>query len=163
MLNILEDFNIAFHGISFDYFKMLSILQTGILSYDAALDGGIVINRNYGGYNGDSQVSLSESPSIHGTYNYGAFNVFVKKGISFVIDIGNLYCIPDTKSGIPGEIYVNYIVPRENIIGIMLPKDLLYTSIDKLNIFSDMGTAYIDSFAISFIDKINVLFETNFG
>ena len=61
MDNILEDSNIAFHGINFDYFKMLSILQTGILSQNSAALLGVNIDRNYGGFNGNSQVSLSES------------------------------------------------------------------------------------------------------
>lgn len=163
MDNILENNNISFHGINFDYFKMLSILQSGILSLNAALDNGIYLNRNYGGYNGSSYISLAESPSIHDTYNHGAFNIYVKNGISFVIDTSNLYCIPDKKSGIPGEVYVSYSVPRENIIGIMLPEQSLQTPIIKLNIFANMGKGYVDSYALSFIDKINSTFKTSFG
>jgi len=163
MNNILENKNIAFHGINYDYFKLMSILETGVLSQNAASDIGIILNRNYGGYNGDDRVSLSESPSIHGTYNYGAFNVFVKKGISIVIDTSDLYCIPDTKSGISGEIYVNYSVPRENIIGVMIPEQALQTNISQLNIFAGMGTAYVDSYAINFINLINSTFGTTFS
>lgn len=163
MDNILENANISFHGINFDYFKMISILETGILSQNAATSLGISIDRNYDGYNENSQVSLSESPSIHDTYNHGAFNAFVKNGISFVIDTSNMYCIQDNKSGIPGEIYVDHSVPRENIIGIMLPEQYLQTSIDKLNIFGDMGTGYVDDYALNFVDKINSLFETSFS
>lgn len=160
MYNILEDNNIAFHGINYDYFKMLSILKEGILSQNAAKNSNININRNYKGYNSDNLVSLSESPSIHNTYNYGAFNVFVKKGISFVVDVNDLYCILDTKSGIPGEVYINYSVPRENIIGIMLPEQMLHTSISQLNILADIGTAFIDNYAINFIEQINSTFRT---
>lgn len=163
MDNILENRDISYHGINFDYIKMLGILQYGILSYDAAIQLGINLNRNYEGYNGNSNISLSESPSIKGTYNYGAFNVFVKNGISFVIDTSNLKCIPDNKSYIPGEIYVNYKIPIENIIGIMLPEQSLNIPISQLNIFAGIGKGYIDNYALSFIDKTNLLFNTNFS
>lgn len=159
MSNILEDRNLAFHGIGFDYFKMLSILENGILSQHAAQDKGIVLNRNYGGYNGDYQVSLSESPSINDTYNHGAFGTYIKSGISFVVDTTGLSCFPDHSSHIPGEIYANFSVPTENIIGVMLPEESLNTSIDKLSIVMFGGTGYIDNIALSFIDKIN----SNFG
>jgi len=36
MNNILENKNIAFHGINYDYFKLMSILETGVLSQNAA-------------------------------------------------------------------------------------------------------------------------------
>lgn len=162
MNNILENPNIAFHGINFDYFKMLGILQDGILSQKAAELIGINLDRNYGGYNGNINVSLCESPSIHGTYDYGAFGTIAKDGISFVVDTSNKWCISDNKSGIVGEIYINLSVPRENILGIMLPEEYLQTSIDKLNIFGDIGEGYVDNYALNFIDKINNQFGTNF-
>ena len=162
MENILENGNIAFHGINYDYFKMMSILKYGILSQKAAENNGLTINRNYGGYNGNSQVSLSESPSIHGTYNHGAFNVFVKNGISFVIDVSDLHCIPDNKSGIPGEVYVDYAIPIEKILGIMIPESAAQATIDKLNIFGDMGTGYVNNYALNFVDMVNSFFEMNF-
>ncbi len=164
MDNILENNNISFHGINFDYFKMLSILRLGILSYSAAQYKGVSLKRNFKGYNGSFNVSLSESPSIHGTYNFGAFNSYIKNGISFVIDTSNLYCIPDRgESKIPWEIYAIDHVPRENIIGIMLPEQFLQTSINQLNIFGDIGTGFIDDYALKLIDEINLTFETSFS
>ena len=160
--NILENGNIAFHGINYDYFKMMSILQYGILSENAARSYGLSINRNYGGFNENTHVSLSESPSKHGTTAFYAFG-FVKHGISFVIDVSHLTCIPDNKSGIEGEVYVRYAIPKDKILGIMLPESSINTTIDQLNILSDgMARGYIDNYALNFVDMINSFFETEF-
>jgi hypothetical protein len=164
MENILENRNIAFHGINYDYFKMMSILQYGILSQDAVERLGLSINRKFAGYNENDRVSLSNSPSLQDPNGFKAFDVYVKKGISFVIDTNELGCIPATNSGIEGEVFVKNIVPTKNIIGIMIPEEATQMPISELNILSSgMATGFVDDYAISFIDKVNAFFETEFS
>lgn len=45
----------------------------------------------------------------------------------------------------------------------MLPEQSLNIPISQLNIFAGIGKGYIDNYALSFIDKTNLLFNTNFS
>jgi len=48
---ILFDRSKYFHGIGFDFLRLKSILEKGILSEQAAQQENINFKRNYGGYN----------------------------------------------------------------------------------------------------------------
>lgn len=80
---VLKDPSNLFHGIGFDVFKLIGILNNGILSENAAKEKNLDLARNYDGYNLNDTVSVAESPSK--LQAHGAFNVYIKSGISFII------------------------------------------------------------------------------
>lgn len=174
-----DDFNyFDCHGIGFDFFKMVSILENGILSEKTAQAKGIDIKRRFGGYNESSSVSIALLRSE-------AYNIFVKDSISFLFSGNNLKYARDPKefmeepiekneinyenkiynnkpygvaSGIFGERFVKDEIPRENIKGIMLPEDKISEPIDSIDIIGAAAPKYFDNIAIDIIDKIHETF-----
>ena len=161
-----------FHGIGFDYFKMMSILENGILSMNAAKDMGIEIKRNYGGFNDNNAVSIALNP--YGNKNI-AYKSFCENSICFAFKhFGLKYAfnpnefkknnkkelfrinLNDFKesSGIDGERFVNYKIPRESIMAIILPVDKINTKIDCIEMINHYGTGYFDDLGRNIIDKI---------
>jgi hypothetical protein len=170
--NILYDCDLAFHGINNDLMKFISIIKSGIVSKEQALKEGIRMDVNYCGHNGNDYISLSESPSMHNTFNFGSFHSYAKKGMSFIVDVHE-YCIyPDLglreshngfkqydsierHSGNLGEIYIRNRVDVKDIVGIMLPSTIYDSEISKVSIGLDViGKDYVDITALNFIKKI---------
>ena len=72
-------------------------------------------------------------------------------------------CTPCIDSGIPGEVCAGYEVPKERIVGIMIPESEVDTTIDQLKILNDgMGLGYVDNYVLNFVDMVNEFFETSF-
>jgi hypothetical protein len=145
---ILYDRSKSFHGIGFDFLRMKSILEKGILSEQAAQQEGVSFKRNYGGYNLGDSVSVAESPAINNSFTFGCFGNYIKNGISFVIANEHPYKAPkgsSRDSGYLDEAFIHERVKRENISGVMIPKDLLDTSLAGLPLgLAKMGYAYVD-------------------
>ncbi len=146
--DILYDRSKSFHGIGFDFLRMKSILEKGILSEQAAQQENIDFRRNYGGYNLGDSVSVAESPAINNSFTFGCFGNYIKNGISFVI--ANEHSYKPQKgsprdSGYPDEAFIHGRVKKENISGVMIPQDMLDTSLAELPLgLAKMGYAYID-------------------
>ncbi|GEM_PF-6237042 len=146
---VLLDKSKLFHGVGFDTIRFKSILEHGILSENAASQRGMNHTRNYGGYNLSDAVSVVESPSIHNTFTFGAFRIYIKDGISFVIDGVNGFKArqgSSRDSGFVDEAYVSHEVPRSNISGVMVPEDALSKPVSELPIgLSHMGYGFVDN------------------
>ena len=146
---ILEDRSKIFHGIGFDLIRLKKILDNGILSEKAAVDRGVDITRNYGGYNLNDSISVGESPVIHGTHTFGAFKNYIANGISFVIDGVPAYKAKkgsERDSGYIDEAYVSHSISREKIVGIMVPEEILDLPLSKIPVgLAKMGYSYIDN------------------
>lgn len=194
MDNILNNSNISYHWIGNNIFKMIGILEKGILSRESADHSGIKLDRNFYGHNKTDFVSLCESPSIHGTFDRGAFSLYTNKGISFVINTedytvfidgvsknvdfemnphipGEIRLVASNKWGNKkddfemnskffGEIYVKYMIRKEDIIGIMVPQEILKKPISEVNLgLEGIGTGLVDKTALSFIKKLKKYFD----
>ncbi len=146
---ILYDKKLVFHGIGFDIPKLRSILENGILSEQAAQSKGVKLTRNYGGYNLENSVSVAESPSINNSFTFGCFGNYIKNGISFVISEKSAYKVnkgSSQYSGYPDEAFIGHEVKKENIVGIMVPTNLLSFPLANLPLdLAKIGCAYTDN------------------
>jgi hypothetical protein len=144
---LLQDRSKYFHGIGFDLPRIGKILKLGILTEKEALAQGANVVRNTQGFNLNDTVSVAESPSINNTHAHGAFGLYIKSGISFVIDRQNLHMfgIPSSitsddlnvarpSSRICGEQYIAGSVPTDNIVGVMVPEEMLNKKVTELSL-----------------------------
>jgi len=157
---ILYDRSKVFHGIGFDFIRLKSILEKGILSEQAAKGEGVDLKRNYGGYNLGDSVSVAESPAVNNSFTFGCFGNYIKDGISFVIANEHAYKAPkgsNQDSGYLDEAFVRYSVRKENIAGVMVPENLLDATLADLPLgLSKMGYAYIDERCEQLIKNLEV-------
>jgi hypothetical protein len=145
--DLMKDPDVLFHGVNAAIWKIPSILELGILSKSAASIKGVSLGFNYGsqtrlgvknGYNEETFISCARSP-VHIDAlgdKAGAFGLYIKNGISFAVRgvsaIGT-YSLREHDSDIPGEAMVDYTIPAESIIGLVVPKSLLSTKITDIN------------------------------
>lgn len=126
---ILLDRSKCFHGLGSDFLRMISILENGLLSKDTADHAGVGIARNHkGGYNLTDSISVAESPSINNTFTSECFDLYIRHGISFVIANENPYKPEEGSerdSKFKDEAFISGKVEKENIVGIMVPENLL--------------------------------------
>lgn len=145
---ILLDRSKSFHGIGFDFLRLKSIMEKGILSEQEAQKENINFRRNYGGYNLGDSVSVAESPVVNNSFTFGCFGNYIKGGISFVISNEHSFKAPKGSardSGYPDEAFIRGRVKSENITGVMIPEDLLDSQLSELPLgLAKMGYAYID-------------------
>jgi len=122
---------------------MVNIFRHGILSPKTAEEKGLVVRRNYdNGYNKDDEISATESPVITkrrfqvSGQGWSAFDKYIKPGISFVIKDKSRRPARFTNrdSGFADEVYISEEVPPENLPAVMVPPDLLDTTVSQLPI-----------------------------
>ncbi|MFA5603676.1 MAG: HD domain-containing protein [Bacilli bacterium] len=127
----------CFHSIGFDFFKIVSVLNNGILCKSEMEKRGINNTANFEGGNLDNYVSVVDARLINkgGT----AFESFILNGISFICNVNELYssdskysqsyCIenglPYNKSFHDDEKYVKSIISPKNIENIFLSNNCL--------------------------------------
>ena len=160
-MSILNDSNLRYHGIGENLIKLIGIMKNGILCQKDS-QKATEYQKNYGGYNKPDMVSLAVA--IEGEHtNYGAFEVFIKNGISFVIknSKGILASKTSHDSGIPGEEFHIGSIPKENIVGIMASKKIMRKRIRDLNLVRGMGTGYIDSTLLGLMKYFSVNGNSN--
>lgn len=149
--DLMKDPDVLFHGINAAIWKIPSILEFGILSKRAARNKGVFLGFNYGsetrlgvvnGYNGEAYISCARSP-VHVDSvgdRAGAFGLYIKNGISFAvrgISAISSYNLREHDSGIPSEAMVDYHIPSESIIGLVVSISLLSTKIRAINFLHD--------------------------
>jgi len=75
--------------------------------------------------------------------------MYIKDGISFVIDSMHGFKVPkgsSRDSGFIDEEYVTHEVPRSNISGVMVPEDALSKPVSELPVgLSHMGYGFVDN------------------
>ncbi len=140
---LIKNPDILFHGIKCDFWKIPSILQHGILSKAAAENVNLKLGFNYGvqhdngtltiGYNQERGISLARSP-VHDQaigYEAGAFGIYIRNSIAFAI---KEQIVRTCKESIPGEAIANQNISKEDIIGIVVNKDLLDLKLSQIDI-----------------------------
>lgn len=145
---ILFDRSKSFHGIGFDFLRLKSILEKGILSELEARQENVNFTRNYGAQNFGYSVFVAESPVINGSFTFGCFGTYIRGGISFVISNEHSFKAPKGSArdhGYPDEAFISGRVKRENITGVMIPEDMLNSRLSELPIgLAKMGGDYVD-------------------
>lgn len=154
----------CFHGIGFDFFRLESILNYGILSQYEKIKQGVHSTRNFNGNNGNIWVSVVDSNDLK--KDGKAYNIFIKNGISF-------YClVPHLIEGKKGknnngefepidsweyedEHFVFDKIDYNNIHSLVIKKEVLNKRIDEINYLCGSCNYDLVSQKISnFIDEI---------
>lgn len=132
------------HSIGFDYFRIKSILNYGILSYKQMQMQQLSYPRNFDG--GNSQKWISVVPTNLIDREGMAFSNFIKSGIVFLCDEQQLYKplsynqkakailkgLPYNKSNYIDELYAFLEIPREDIESIFVVNDFAYKDIQNI-------------------------------
>ena len=133
------------HSIGFDFFKINSVLEHGVLSADEMKKRKLNIPRNFTGGNFDRWISVVDLSLIK--ENLTAKKEFIDKGISFTCHdvklhepMGNNQRLiafekgrPWNKSNHLDERYALMRIPPEKIISINIPVNYSETSLTELN------------------------------
>lgn len=167
----------CFHSISFDFFKLNSILTYGVLSASEIKKQHLNVPRNFEGGNSNNWISVVDASLIK--HQYTGFKNFTKHGISFLCEVPEMILpvegshkaeaiqkgLPFDKSGHLDEKYVYSKIPVENILCTIVPEEYINTDIRSLtylynsldfDLFVSRIKYYIDRFneeEIAFYDK----------
>jgi len=170
---------ICFHSISFDFFKLDSILKYGILSSNEVKNKNLDIPKNFNGGNSNNWISVVDASLIK--YNYTGFQNFTKHGISFfcnvpemINSVENCYksqaiCngLPYNKSNHLDEKYVYKNIPVQNIIAIIIPNNYINIDIKTLtylynSLDFDLFIKRIKYYIQKFKEEDISIFDTNY-
>lgn len=137
--------NACIHGIGFDFSKLESILDSGILSTTAALNKGIELSRNFQGNNCNPWISVIDSKDV--SKQGQAYKLFVESSICLYSFVRGYKEGIDSKSkafsnSLPAkspyysdEKFVMYEIPPEDIYCILLPSIAEKLKLKDLNYF----------------------------
>ena len=146
MKNIFDDVTLRYHGIGENILKFIFILKDGILCANS-LKNTSYYAKNYGGYNKENMVSICY-PISGEKVKYRAFLVYIKEGgLSFVLkDVkGTSSSSTHHDSGFADEEFHFGNISPNNIVGIIVNRQLLNKKISELNLLRNMGYGYINN------------------
>lgn len=132
------------HSIGFDFFKLKSILEHGILSANQIQAKGLNIPRNFIGGNSNKWISVVDTKLI--SKQYTAYKNFTEHGIGFLCEVPEMIepypperkaeairkGLPYNKSGHLDERYVYKEIPMNNIVCVFIPE--YYINMDVTNL-----------------------------
>ncbi len=158
---IINNTDYIYHGIGLNVLKLIGIMDHGILSEKGAAEKGLNLARNFGGYNKNTRISCVTAPRNDLNTGYSprvAFNMYIQNGISFIIDnkindvINNelrfkLRCKDQSKKhsfqkSIHKDESQRYIIIKEAISGIFIPKETLTKPLSKISFLSNLALNY---------------------
>lgn len=159
--------NVCFHGIGWDFSKLESILENGIVSQYVANQNSLSLSRNYNGNNSNMWISVVDSRDI--AKNGDCLKKFINGNITFCCFVGK-YCegveqkyfstafdngLPINSGLYDDEKFVFGCIPIEDVYSIILPKDSLELLVKNLN-FLNCATNYeiIESRVMSYLKYI---------
>lgn len=137
--------NTLLHSVMFNPFKLESILQNGIMSFNEASKSNFSFTRNTFGYNFDDYISMTRYMYVSfGDKNTSFYN-YTLKGITLIVeDQGFIYNHKDMYFNYPDEVFVKDKVDKENIKGILLPLKYLDYLLEELPMFNLKSTSYVN-------------------
>ena len=132
------------HSIGFDFFKLKSILQHGILSAHEMKSIGLNVPRNFIGGNSNKWISVVDTSLIK--YQHTAYKNFTQHGIGFLCEVPEMIepypaeqkaeairkGEPYNKSGHLDERYVYKKIPIDNIMCVIIPEHYINMDIKNL-------------------------------
>lgn len=154
----------CFHGIGFDFFKLESILNYGILSQYEKIKQGIHSTRNFNGNNGNIWVSVVDSNDLK--KDGKAYNIFIKNGISFYCFVSHLVkgkkgknnngeFEPINSGEYEDEHFVFDKIDYNNIHSLVINKDVLNKRLDEINyLYGSSNYDLVSQKVLSFVDEI---------
>ena len=130
-----KEIGCCFHSIGFDFFRIDSVLENGVLSFSEMKKLGLAFPRNFDGGNADRWISVVPSDLI--VKNADAFRNFIKNGIVFLCDSQELYHpldnnrkseailkgLPFDKSGYADERYVLSKIDPNEIVSVFMVRE----------------------------------------
>lgn len=137
--------NTLLHSVMFNPFKLESILQNGIMSFNEASKSNLSFTRNTFGYNFDDYISMTRYMYVSfGDKNTSFYN-YTLKGITLIVeDQDFIYNHKDMYFNYPDEVFVKDKVDKENIKGILLPLKYLDYLLEELPMFNLKSTSYVN-------------------
>ncbi|MCI5734027.1 MAG: hypothetical protein MR297_02460 [Tenericutes bacterium] len=137
--------NTLLHSVMFNPFKLESILQNGIMSFNEASKSNFSFTRNTFGYNFDDYISMTRYMYVSfGDKNTSFYN-YTLKGITLIVeDQVFIYNHKDMYFNYPDEVFVKDKVDKENIKGILLPLKYLDYLLEELPMFNLKSTSYVN-------------------
>ena len=137
--------NTLLHSVMFNPFKLESILQNGIMSFNEASKSNFSFTRNTFGYNFDDYISMTRYMYVSfGDKNTSFYN-YTLKGITLIVeDQDFIYNHKDMYFNNPDEVFVKDKVDKENIKGILLPLKYLDYLLEELPMFNLKSTSYVN-------------------
>ena len=135
--------NTLLHGIGFDLAKFDSICKHGLLSKKAADDLGVDMARVFSAYNDNDTISMVKHSYINKYADNSAYNKFIKKGISFIVeDVDYIYDVNDRVINSVDEVLVEGFISTDKFNGILLPEEYAYASLLDLPMFNMKSNHY---------------------
>ena len=143
--SILHEQDLKFHGIGHNLFKIIGILEHGILTPKDSNKSDLY-STNYFSFEKENVVPVVESPSISNN-NCLAYKKYVEVGISFIIkglsnkrlDNKNYNMISEDEN------FYNGSISQNNIFGIVLSSRIQNKPISSLRILNYVGYAYAEN------------------
>lgn len=144
-MNYNSNDNTLLHSVMFNPFKLESILQNGIMSFNEASKSNFSFTRNTFGYNFDDYISMTRYMYVSfGDKNTSFYN-YTLKGITLIVeDQDFIYNHKDMYFNYPDEVFVKDKVDKENIKGILLPLKYLDYLLEELPMFNLKSTSYVN-------------------
>lgn len=153
--------NTLIHSIGFNFAKLESILQNGILSQNKAKEMSIPYARNYQGYNLDDTISCIRYLYINRQDTNSAYVKYTTDGISFIIEnTPFIYSKDERIINHSDEVLVEGMITLDKIKGIIIRPEYLNVSLKDLNYLPLDSTSYINTKntcdnLISYLQKYN--------
>lgn len=137
--------NTLLHSVMFNPFKLESILQNGIMSFNEASKSNFSFTRNTFGYNFDDYISMTRYMYVSfGDKNTSFYN-YTLKGITLIVENQDfIYNQNEMYFNYPDEVFVKDKVDKENIKGILLPLKYLDYLLEELPMFNLKSTSYVN-------------------
>lgn len=137
--------NTLLHSVMFNPFKLESILQNGIMSFNEASKSNFSFTRNTFGYNFDDYISMTRYMYVSFCDKNTSFYNYTLKGITLIVeDQDFIYNHKDMYFNYPDEVFVKDKVDKENIKGILLPLKYLDYLLEELPMFNLKSTSYVN-------------------
>lgn len=136
--------NTLLHTCGFNFYSFVNILNNGIMSFKKAKENGIDICKNYDGSNLDDTISCVRYLYVNDDVLDGAYNIHIKKGISFIIeDVDFIYDKNDRVIHRYDEVLVKDFIDLSKIKGILVPESCLDLSFSELEYIRCASTSYV--------------------
>lgn len=149
MVIFMEDYRFnsdtLLHSVSFDLYKLYSIMQNGILSKNEAEKQGINFSRNHYGYNFDDYISMTKPFYTSSDDENSCYRKYVERGISLIIEDTH-YISNDALMYFnhADEVFVKDKVPKENIKGLMVPEKYMSYQLSDLPMLPIEAKSYVN-------------------
>lgn len=137
--------NTLLHSVMFNPFKLESILQNGIMSFNEASKSISSFTRNTFGYNFNDYISMTRYMYVSFNDKNTSFYNYTLKGITLIVeDQDFIYDHKDMYFNYTDEVFVKDKVDKEKIKGILLPSKYLDYLLEELPMFNLKSTSYVN-------------------